>query len=121
MWFFYFLNQYFLILGFHLGSRIDLVQQWIIYTVGSVGVLIPSPGAIGGFHFFVSQAMVFAAGINEELALAFATVMHLFAFVIVPCITALICLALQSHNQPRMPAPDSDYSKYPLPERHDLS
>lgn len=105
MWAFYFLNQYFLLAGFHLASKITMLQQWIIYTVSSVGVLIPSPGSIGSFHFFVSQSMILAAGVNEDLALAFATVMHLVTFLIVPCVTALICALIQANQTPRSPAP----------------
>ncbi|MFX4790205.1 hypothetical protein ABTB87_23285, partial [Acinetobacter baumannii] len=60
-------------------------------------------GSIGSFHFFVSLAMTKAAGINEELALAFATVMHLFSFIIIPCITAFICGLIQTNNTPKAP------------------
>jgi glycosyltransferase 2 family protein len=105
MWGFYFLNQWFLMSGFHLTSKISLLQQWIIFTVSSVGVLIPSPGSIGGFHWFMSQSMILTAGTDKDLALAFATVMHLMTFLIVPCITALICVLIQANQTPRSPAP----------------
>jgi uncharacterized protein (TIRG00374 family) len=107
MWGFYFLNQWLLLTGFHLASKISLVQQWIIFTVSSVGVLIPSPGGIGGFHWFMSQSMILTAGVDKNLALAFATVMHLITFLIVPCITALICTLVQANQTPRSPAPPS--------------
>lgn len=105
MWGFYFLNQYILLMGFHLIPKLSFVQQWIIYTVGSVGVLIPSPGSIGSFHFFVSQAMILAAGVDESLALAVATVMHLISFIIVACVCALICGMIQASRPALPPAP----------------
>lgn len=105
MWGLYFLNQWFLLAGFHLLDKISMLQQWIIFTVSSVGVLIPSPGGIGSFHYFVSQSMILTSGINNDLALAFATVMHLMTFLIVPCITALICGLIQANQAPRSPAP----------------
>ena len=108
MWGLYFLNQYILLVGFHLIPQVTFQQQWIMYTVGSVGVLIPSPGSIGSFHFFVSQAMILAAGINADQALAFATVMHLISFVVVACVCALICGIIQTSSTPKTPAPPTE-------------
>ena len=105
MWGLYFMNQYCLLAGFHLVPQITLMQQWIMYTIGSVGVLIPSPGSIGAFHFFTSRAMMWAAGTDESLALAFATVMHLVSFIIVACVCALICGMVQAGRPALPPAP----------------
>ncbi len=117
MWFIYWANNWILLQGFHLGSSVNLKQLWIVFTVGSVGVLIPSPGSIGSFHFFVKEALMLAAGTNEELALAFATVMHLVSFVGAICIPALICWIAQSNSlksvRSEKPAPDGDPERTP--------
>jgi uncharacterized protein (TIRG00374 family) len=105
MWWLYFMNQYFLLQGFHLIPQVTLMQQWISYTIGSVGVLIPSPGSIGSFHFFASKALIWSAGVDESLALAFATVMHLVSFIIVACVCALICGIVQANRPALPPAP----------------
>ncbi len=96
IWFFYWLNCYLAILSFHLQSKVSLLQSFVVFSVGNAGVLIPSPGSVGGFHLFVSQGLILTAGVDKDLALAFATVLHIFCFFIAVCIPALICFLIQS-------------------------
>ena len=50
-------------------------------SVTNLGILVPStPGFIGPFHYFCSQALV-ANGIDPTLALAYATLVHLTFFI----------------------------------------
>ncbi len=96
MWFCYWLNFYFMILAFNLERQVSPSDCLIAFTVGSIGVIVPTPGAVGSFHFLVSQTLVIVSGLNKELALAYATVLHIFAFIITTCLPAAICLAIQS-------------------------
>lgn len=97
IWFFYWLSFYLLVLAFGLSHEITPVKCLIVFTIGSIGVLIPTPGSVGSFHFLVSQALILTVGLNKELALAFATVGHLVSFISVSVIPALFCLALKPH------------------------
>lgn len=96
IWFFYWLNFYLMIWALALQNQVSVAQCLVVFTIGSVGVLVPTPGNVGSFHFLVSQGLVIVAGVNRELALAFATVLHILCFVIVTCIPAAICVAIQS-------------------------
>jgi uncharacterized protein (TIRG00374 family) len=99
IWFFYWLNTYLAVLAFHLQNRVSLLQSYIVLAVGSMGVLIPTPGSVGGYHFFVSQALILTAGIDKDLALALATVTHIICFVVAICIPAFFCITIQSFKQ----------------------
>jgi hypothetical protein len=96
IWFFYWLNFHLVVLSFSLDQTLTLNKELIAFTIASLGALVPTPGSIGGFHFFVSQALIHIGGINQDLALAFATVLHTFAFVIFVGVLALTCFLWQS-------------------------
>ncbi|MGH9552302.1 MAG: hypothetical protein ACRD3W_23145, partial [Terriglobales bacterium] len=70
------------------------------FTIGSMGVLVPAPGSVGTFHFFVKTALNLTAGIDPDLALAYVSLVHLFCFILVPCLTAVICVGIQSTKKP---------------------
>lgn len=96
MWVFYWLNLYLMLFAFHLEHIIGAKQSLIVFAIGSMGVLIPTPGSIGSYHFLISQGLMQASSlINKDLALAFATVLHLICFVITACLPAAFCFAVQ--------------------------
>lgn len=90
IWFMYWLNFYLIVWAFQLQEQISPLQCLIIFTIGSVGVLIPTPGSVGSFHYLVKQALVMTANVGPNEALAFATVLHFLAFVAVTCIPAAL-------------------------------
>ncbi len=98
IWFLYWLSYYLTVLALDLGSCVSIKDSIIVFTIGTVGVLVPTPGCIGPFHLLVSQALMLTTGLTQDKALAFATVLHIFAFVLVPCLTALVCFAIDNRR-----------------------
>ena len=96
IWFCYWLNFYCCVLAFDLQSKIDISRSLMMFTIGSVGVLVPTPGSVGTYHYAVSQAMTLIGGIDPATALAFATVVHALSFVLLTAIAGAICIAVQS-------------------------
>lgn len=96
IWFCYWLNLYLTLCAFDLHTKLTLMQTLVVFTMASVSVLVPAPGSVGSYHFILSQALAITASIDKDLALAVASVGHLFSFIVVPCITAPICVGLQS-------------------------
>ncbi len=99
IWLCYWLNFYFVLLAFSLDKTLTIGKGLILFTVSSLGSLVPTPGCVGGFHFLVSQCLVLIFGINQDLALAFATVLHAFAFVITICSAAFLCFLWQEFQE----------------------
>ena len=62
---------------YHLG----LFDALIVMVLASVGVVIPTPGGTGTYHFFCSKTLHIFFNIPELQALAFATIVHGAAFV----------------------------------------
>ncbi len=96
IWFCYWLNFYFVISAFGLDRLISLNKGLIVFSLGSLSSLVPTPGCVGGFHFLVSKCLVLIAGVDQNLALSFATVLHAFAFVIVVSVAAGVCLLVEN-------------------------
>lgn len=96
IWFFYYMNLFLMVRAFHLENAIDFSKSLVIFTISSVSVLIPTPGSVGGYHYFTSQALQKVAGVNATESLAYAAVSHLLSFVIVTCVPAAICFIIQS-------------------------
>ena len=79
---FYTLSLYFPFFAFGFVDRFDLglVDAITILTIATVGIIIPTPGGAGTYHFFCSKAMNGLFGVPLEEALAFATVVHGLAY-----------------------------------------
>ncbi len=91
IWSMYWLNFYFMLPAFHLDKLVGPMSCLIVFTIGSVGVLIPTPGNAGSFHFLVALALTkVAPTIPYEQALAYATVLHVLTFVMTNCIPAAL-------------------------------
>jgi len=97
IWFFYWLNFYLMVYAFGLNDKVSPSQCLVVFTIGSVGVLVPTPGNVGSFHFLVSQGLTMISGVNKELALAFASLLHAICFIVVTCVPAAICFVIQSY------------------------
>ncbi len=104
IWFFYWLNFYCMIFAFHLESKVSAMQCLVVFTIGSFGVLIPTPGNVGSFHYLVSQALQFTCGLDESQSLAYATVLHFFCSILAICVTAAACWIWQQ-THPKKPNP----------------
>lgn len=90
IWFTYWLNFYLMVLAFGLQDKITAIKCLIIFTIGSVGSLIPTPGSIGSIHYLVKMAAIETAQLSAEQALTFATISHLFIFIIFPSLIASV-------------------------------
>lgn len=90
IWFTYWLNFYQMVFGFALEDQIDKLQCLIIFTIGSVGSLVPTPGSAGSFHLLVKEATIMTAHIPPNQALAFATVLHFITMIAISSLPAAL-------------------------------
>jgi glycosyltransferase 2 family protein len=79
IWFLYSFPLYIIFFAFDFQNTHNLgfIDATMLVIVAGIGVTIaPTPGAVGVFHVLVSGAMVSLYGIDKEVALAYATVVH---------------------------------------------
>ncbi|MEI7811629.1 MAG: lysylphosphatidylglycerol synthase transmembrane domain-containing protein [Ignavibacteria bacterium] len=57
-------------------------MAWVLYTISSFGLLIPTPGGTGSYHTITKTAIVLLFGFSGELSLAYAVLQHLISYVL---------------------------------------
>lgn len=98
MWLFYWVNYYLMVYGFDLQNQVKLVDTVTVFTIGSAGNLIPTPGSVGGFHVLVKESMILTSKVNPDQAMAFATVLHLMCYIVTTFIPAGFCYLINVMN-----------------------
>ena len=63
------------------GIQLDLVQGVLVMSVSIVGLSVPTPGAVGGFHAAIQFALINMLGVGAALSSAFAILHHAVCFV----------------------------------------
>lgn len=101
MWAIYALNFYLMILAFNLQNAVSIKDCFLTFSVGSIGVMVPTPGSAGSMHVMVSQVLMWTTGLPYEQALAYATVLHLVTFIVVNCVTAGACIVINNFVKPK--------------------
>ncbi len=76
IWVLYFVMIYVTFFAFEFTSHLTVMQALVIFVLASFGMVFPSPGGIGSWHFMVIQGL-FLYGVSEpEKAGAFAFAAH---------------------------------------------
>jgi len=81
IWAVYFFQVYIPFFAFGSTSNLTFYSAFILGMVATVSWLIPSPGALGVYHLFVSQALTKLFGVPQDEALAYATLTHFFGYI----------------------------------------
>jgi uncharacterized protein (TIRG00374 family) len=78
MWLCYGLMAYipFILLGLDVTYGIGPVQAWGIMLIGALGVIVPSPGGIGTFHFVTIQSLIMLFSMESTEAATYALLAH---------------------------------------------
>ena len=74
MWSGYLLMAYvpFRMLDLAAPYGIGLLDAWILMAIGALGLLVPTPGGIGSYHYITREALVHLYGVPAEAALTYA-------------------------------------------------
>ncbi len=79
IWLCYYLMMYFGFKVFDFTADLSPIVALSIFVLGSLGMIIPAPGGIGSFHFFVISGLLFYMPNDpdvKEKAAAFALLIH---------------------------------------------
>lgn len=81
---FYSLNSYFsfFIFGMQNNSAVNFGMAWIVMSISSIGVIIPTPGGMGSYHTIVKSILVLLYGFGEGISLAYAVITHIVSYII---------------------------------------
>jgi hypothetical protein len=103
MWGGYLLMAYvpFRMLDLTVPYDIGLVDAWILMAIGSLGLLVPSPGGIGSYHYVTIQALILLYDVPEGASASYAVLTHA-AQLIFYTIAGVIALVHQGSSFTRL-------------------
>ena len=66
----------FYVLNFNTTYEISFGMAWVVMTISAFGVVIPTPGGTGSYHFIVKSVLVGLFAFTQEAGSAFALLTH---------------------------------------------
>ncbi len=78
----YALNAYigFFTLGMQNIQHVTYEMGWILMSISAIGVVIPTPGAIGSYEALTKAALVLLFGFGDSISLAYAVLTHALSY-----------------------------------------
>lgn len=94
IWFCYVLMTYIPFWMFNLQDAygLGLLDALTLTAISSVGIILPSPGGIGTYHWFVKQSLFLLFAVPMATGLAYATITHAVMMLIIILSTPLIIM-----------------------------
>ncbi len=75
IWLMYYLMVYVCVFALPQTESIDASSGLFVMIVAGLGMVVPTPGGVGSYHYLVKMAMV-VLGISATVGLSFATLVH---------------------------------------------
>jgi len=75
IWVCYFLMSYFCFFAFEPTSHLGPIAGLIVFVFGTLGIVFPSPGGMGSYHFLVTQALIIL-GLSSIDSFSFAMILY---------------------------------------------
>ncbi len=72
----------FYVLGMEEIKDVNFEMAWVVMTISAFGVIIPTPGGTGSYHFIVKSVIVGLYGFSQEVGSAYALMTHFVSSVI---------------------------------------
>lgn len=87
----YALTSYFGFYMLHMQSLSDvtLAMGWIVMSISSIGVVVPTPGSTGSYHALAINTLVLLFGFGEAISAAYAFLTHIISYILF-IVTALV-------------------------------
>ncbi|MBU1298845.1 MAG: flippase-like domain-containing protein [Bacteroidetes bacterium] len=83
IWGLYVIMMYLPFYAFGLVEKynLDIGSALVVQAISSIGILIPTPGATGPYHYFAIQTLTKLYGVEDDLARSYAAVTHAIGFI----------------------------------------
>lgn len=70
----------FFMLGMDQIRPVNFAMGWVLMSISTIGVIIPTPGATGSYHTFAKSVLVLLFGFNEVVSLSYAFLTHIISY-----------------------------------------
>jgi len=70
----------FYIIGMENIKHVTFEMGWVLNSISSIGVAIPTPGGTGSYHTLAKSTLVLLYGFSDEIGLAYAFITHIISY-----------------------------------------
>lgn len=99
IWLCYVLMMYFCLFAMEATSNLSFMDCLTVFVIGSIGMIIPAPGAgAGTYHFAVMQSLLLF-GVAEADGIAYATIVHGVQMILLLAIGAVCSLLVLAQHK----------------------
>lgn len=93
IWVMYFLMHYLAFFSFKPTAHLSPIDAILVFDFGSIGIVFPSPGGMGSYHFMIKEALAIF-GVNPVDGFSFAMITFFTLTIFCTIIAGLISLIL---------------------------
>jgi uncharacterized protein (TIRG00374 family) len=77
--------------------NLDMASAMVVQAISSIGIIVPTPGATGPYHFFTIQTLTKLYDVDVDIARSYAIVTHAMGFIGVTLVGLFYFLKDQLH------------------------
>ncbi len=89
----------FFTLGMDQIRPVNFAMGWVLMSISTIGVIIPTPGATGSYHTFAKSVLVLLFGFNEVVSLSYAFLTHIISYFSSILVGLFFFLTLNKQNE----------------------
>lgn len=102
IWLCYVLMMYFCLFAMEATASLSFMDCLTVFVIGSIGMIIPAPGAgAGTYHFAVMQSLLLF-GVAEADGIAYATIVHGVQMILLLAIGAVCSLLVLAQHKKKL-------------------
>lgn len=72
---------------------------WIIMSISSIGVIIPTPGSTGSYHTLAKSTLVLIFGFGETISVAYAFLTHIIGYILFIVIALIMYFVVNKQKE----------------------
>lgn len=105
IWVMYFMMNYFFLLSFEPTQNLSPVVGLMVFVFGAFGIVIPSPGGMGTYHWLVIQALMIY-GVDQIDGFSFANIafftIQIFCNIFMGIVAVILLFLLNRNYNPKV-------------------
>ena len=96
----YALTSYFGFFMLHMQtiSDVTFAMAWIVMSISSIGVVIPTPGSTGSYHALAKNTLVLLFGFGETISAAYAFLTHIVSYILFILVALIMYFLLDTQH-----------------------
>jgi hypothetical protein len=77
---------------------VTFTMGWILMSISSIGVIIPTPGSTGSYHALAKSTLVLLYGFSETVSAAYAFLTHIISYILFILTSVVIYFLFNKKN-----------------------